>query len=177
MSEDKAYNFTCKLFNNYNYNGTQWEVDTQIDSYYNCLKQQENETGKEYDYDRMYRLIEKEYKYKTVPPKSELMKWQKRSVKYNFDTSRDGELILFLCYMAGIDGHYELKEIREFTVVNSEYTKSNDAEIGYKLRKIYDEVTVKSYKKGSSLIGQKVYIPKSFDEMGEVTEYEVEKVA
>ena len=49
MSEDKAYQLACKLFNDYNYNGSQWEIDSQIDSYYNCLKSREAETGKEYD--------------------------------------------------------------------------------------------------------------------------------
>lgn len=182
MSEDKAYKLACRLFNDYNYNGSQWEIDTQIDSYYNCLKSREAETGKEYDYDKMYRLIEKEYKYKTVPAKNLILDWHKRCIKHNYDTSRDGELILFLCYNSGTDGHYEFKEIREYTVCNSDETKISENEILYKLKKLYDEVSVKRYKAGSNVMGSAkqgytVFIPIKYDEMGEVTEYESEKVA
>lgn len=174
---DKAYELVSKLFVTYNFNGSQWEVDAQMDSYYNCLKQTESDTGKEYDYDKMYRIIEKEYKYKTVPPKAELLKWQKRCIKYNYDTSKDGQLVLALCYKTVEDGHYELKEVREYVMSNNEKTKQSESEIKYNLLKAYDEVVFKHYKEGSSLIGYKVFIPKTYDEMGEVTEYEVEKIA
>lgn len=182
MMNDKAYELVSKLFVSYNFNGSQWEVDAQMDSYYNCLKSREAETGKEYDYDKMYKLIEREYKYKTVPAKNLLIDWQKRCVKHNYDTSRDGELILFLCYKQTTDGHYEFSEIREYAVCNSDSTKNNENEILYKLKKLYDEVSVKRYKAGSNVmgsskIGYTVYIPKKYDEMGEVTEYETEKVA
>lgn len=177
MSEDKAYQLACKLFNDYNYNGSQWEIDSQIDSYYNCLKSREAETGKEYDYDKMYRLIEKEYKYKTIPPKTELIKWQKRSIKYNYDNSKDGELVLFLCYKYTDDGHYHLKEIQNYTVSNNETTQYAENQRLCRLRNIYDEITVKHYKKDSCLIGDTVFIPKSYNEIGEVTEYEKEKIA
>lgn len=174
---DKAYELVSKLFVSYNFNGSQWEVDAQMDSYYNCLKQQENDTGREYDYDRMYRLIEKEYKFKTVPPKPELLKWQKRCIKYNYDTSQDGQLVLILCYTALDDGHYELKDIRQYTISNNENTKLSEKEALYNLKKIYDEVVIKHFKAGSNLIGKTVFIPKTYDEMGDVTEYEKEKVA
>lgn len=177
MSEDKAYKLACRLFNDYNYNGSQWEIDTQIDSYYNCLKSREAETGKEYDYDKMYRLIEKEYKYKTVPAKNLILDWHKRCIKHNYDSTRDGELLLFICYNSTTDGHYEIKEIRQYTVDNRESTDGNDNEILYKLKKLYEQVAVKRYPKDSCLIGKTVFIPKTRDEMGEITEYDKEKVA
>ena len=177
MSEDNTYKFVCKLFNDYNYNGSQWEIDAQIDGYYNFLKAKENETGKEYNYDKMYQLIEREYKYKTIPSKNLLADWQKRCVVYNYDTSKDGELVLVLCYMTSTDGHYELRDIREYTMWNRETTKKSEKEVLFELKKIYDEVVIKHYKKGSNLIGNTVFIPKTYNEMGEVTEYEQEKVA
>lgn len=177
MNNDKAYQFVSKLFATYNYNGSQWEVDAQMDSYYNCLLNKANETGKEYDYDKMYRLIEKEYKYKTIPNKNLLLEWQKRCVKHNYDTSKDGELVLFLCYRAEDDGHYKLKEIREYTVSNTDSTTAVENQVEYKLKNIYDEVVIKHYPKGSNLIGNTVWIAKEYDEKGEVTEYDKEKVA
>lgn len=177
MSEDKAYQLVCRLFNDYNYNGSQWEIDAQIDSYYNCMKSREAETGKEYDYDKMYRLIEKEYKYKTIPAKNLLLDWHKRCIVYHYDSSQDGELILFLCYQAENEGHYKLKEIRQYTVSNNENTKKDTKETQYRLLNIYDEVVKKQYKAGSNLIGTTVYIPSKYNELGEVIEYTTEKVA
>ena len=177
MSEDNAYKFVCKLFNDYNYNGSQWEIDAQIDGYYNFLKVKENETGKGYDYDKMYRLIEREYKYKTVPSKTLLADWHKRCIKHNYDTSKDGELVLILCYMTTTDGHYELRDIREYIVSNTETTQKSESEVKFKLQKIYDEVVIKHYKAGSNLQGKEVWIPKKYNELGEVTEYDRELVA
>ena len=177
MAEDKLYKLVCKLFNDYNYNGSQWEVESQIDSFYNYLKNKENETGKNYDYDKMYRLIEKEYKYKTVPSKNLLSDWQKRCVVYNYDTSKDGQLVLFLCYRAEEDGHYILKEIRQYTVSNTESTKAEENKVESKLKGIYDEVSVRHYPKGSCIIGDTVWIAQEYDDKGEVIEYDREKVS
>lgn len=177
MSEDKAYKLACKLFNDYNYNGTQWEVESQIDSYYNFLKSKENETGKEYDYDKMYSLIEKEYKYKIVPSKNLLSDWQKRCIVYHYDNSKDGELVIIKCYKVVEEGHYKLKEVREYIVSNTESTTAEENKVIHKLKNIYDEVACKHYIKGSCLIGNEVWIPKEFNELGEVTEYTREKVA
>lgn len=183
--EDKAYTFVCKIFNDYNYNGSQWEIDTQIDSYYNMLKSKEEETGKEYDYDKMYSLIEREYKYKTVPAKTDLLKWQKRCVKNNYDSSQDGKLLLFLCYkkytylcyLPEFATFYHLAECREYIVSNTESTQSTDKQIIKKLKQIYDDVEVKIYKKGSALIGDVVFIPNEYYAEGYVIEYLKEKVA
>lgn len=177
MNNDKTYQFVSKLFATYNYNGSQWDVDAQMDSYYNLLKSKEAETGKEYNYDKMYSLIEREYKFKTVPTKNLLIDWQKRCVKHNYDTSQDGKLAVFLCYMAEEDGHYKLKEIRDYVICNSESTKDSEKEILHKLKERYDEVVVKYYKEGSSLVNGVVFIPKTYDELGEVIECDKEKVA
>lgn len=177
MSEDKAYTLACKLFNDYNYNGSQWEIDSQIDSYYNCLKQHEAETGKEYDYDKMYRLIEKEYKYKTVPSKNLLTNWQRRCIKYNFDTSKNGELALIKCYRIGTDGHYNLVNYREYTVCNNETTQKSESEVTYKLNQIFDKVATKFYPPLSHVLGGFVFIPHKYNELGEVVEWNKEKLA
>lgn len=162
---DKAYQFVSKLFATYNYNGSQWEVDAQMDSYYNCLLTTEAETGKEYDYDRLYSLIEREYKYKTVPGKKEIISWQKRCVKHNYNTSDNGALMVVKCYRAGTDGHYELKEIRNYIVHNSEYKGKDVQQISKELRRRYDEVAFKQYPAGSVLVGNTVFYPE--DENGE----------
>lgn len=163
MSEDKAYQLVCKLFNDYNYNGSQWEIDTQIDSYYNCLKSRETD-NKEYDYDKMYRLIEKEYKYKTVISKPLLLDFQKRCVKHIYDTTRDGQLLVFICYCLDADNNPVFRRVYDFVIDNNTDNGKSASSYEYQLKERYEIVKSKFYPAGSTLTGSwkrgfKVYYP------------------
>lgn len=150
---DKGYQFVCKLFNDYQFKGTQWEVDTQMDNYYNFIKSKEEETGKEYDYDRVYKLLEREYHKKTIPTKFELANFINRCTVNNVDTSVNGQLVVFLCYSLAEDNQTKVfQQIHTFTVDNSESSK--DVKFyQYDLKDRYEVVERKIYPSGSTVIG------------------------
>ena len=165
---DKGYQFVCKLFNDYQFKGTQWEVDAQMDSYYNAIKEWEN--GREYDYNRFYKLLEREYKKKTLPTKFGLRNFMQRCAVNNADSSRDGQLLVFRCYSRDENGNKIFRHIYDFTIDSSEYTKCLTT-YQAQMRERYEFVEadfspVGSTLMGSAYTGYSVYYPE--DSNGEI---------
>ena len=147
---DKAYDFVCKLFNDYNFKGTQWEIDAQMDSYYNAIKEWEN--GREYNYDKFYKLLEREYKKKTIPTKFELRNYMQRCAVNNADVSRDGQLLVFSCYSRDENGNRIFRHIYDFTIDSTEYTKFVTT-YQTQMREYYEYVEADYFPVGSTLMG------------------------
>lgn len=161
---DKGYQFVCKLFNDYQFKGTQWEVDTQMDNYYNFIKSKEEETGKEYDYDRVYKLLEREYHKKTIPTKPELVNFINRCTVNNVDTSVNGQLVVFICYCLDSDNNPVFRRVYDFVVDNNTDNGKSASSYEYQLKERYEIVKSKYYPAGSTLTGSwkrgfKVYYP------------------
>lgn len=164
MSEilnDNAYKFVCRLFNEYQFTGTQWEVDAQMDSYYNFIKSKENEKGKEFDYEKTFNLLDVYYKKDKrknknnkypLPEKKEVFEYLKKCTI--FDTSVNGQLVVFLCYSLAEDNQTKVfQQIHTFTVDNSESSK--DVKFyQYDLKDRYEVVERKIYPSGSTVIGE-----------------------
>ena len=161
---DNGYQFVCKLFNDYQFKGTQWEVDTQMDNYYNYIKSKEEETGKEYDYDRVYKLLEREYKKKTIPTKFELGEYLKRAIIKNYDDSKSGQLHVIICYCLDADNNPVFRQVYGFTIDNNTDNGKSASSYEYQLKERYEIVKSKFYPAGSTLTGSwkrgfKVYYP------------------
>lgn len=161
---DKRFNFVCKLFNDYNFKGTQWEVDTQMDNYYNFIVGKEQEIGKEFDYDKVVKLLSTEYKKKTIPTKFELGEYLKRAIIKNYDDSKSGQLLVFICYCLDANNNPVFRQVYDFTIDNNTDNGKSASSYEYQLKERYEIVKSKFYPAGSTLTGSwkrgfKVYYP------------------
>lgn len=157
----KADEFVYKLFNAYDTGYDGFEIDAQMDNLTKML----TESGIDCDYNKLFSIIQREHNSKKLPTIPKILDYQKRARISNYDTSRNGELVVFKCYSLGVDGHYELKDIREYTVWNSDGGGKTIEQVEKQLKydSIYDEIEVRHFPPESTCMyvkeGLKVFYP------------------
>lgn len=156
-----------RLFNAYdcNFKGLDWE--DKINEYTDVIN---DLISYDTDLDDLYKTIRQEYPYRKLPLPHDIKKFLTKKERHaevvkQVEHADNGKLVVIACYK-----NDNVKEIRDYIVHNTYKTKSVKQTTD-DLKNKFDSVKVYEFCKGSSLIGNVVFIPNGYNEQGEVTEY------
>lgn len=161
------------LFTYYDCNLTKLDWDNKINEYVDVIN---DLITFDTDLDELYKTIRQDYKYRKLPTpydiKNILSKSKaKAEIRECVEHPDNGKIVVIACYKNG-----KVSEIRDYVIHNTSTTKSYK-EITKDLREKFDNIKVYEFCKGSTLIGNTVFIPAGYDSEMNVTEYKQQRIA
>lgn len=144
----RLFEFLRDLEAFYPLNESEEKVNKRLSSYVDILEGEIIKSGKNYDYSKVLKYIQMNYRYKTFPSLPDILDFMKVGEVYEVvECENEGDLVVIT-----LPNGY----MYSFTVHG---TGQPLTEIIEKCKRAYGDCSIKQYPKGSVLIGKEVFLP------------------
>lgn len=143
------FEFLRNLESFYPLNEPEEKVNKRLSSYVDILEGEIVKSGKTYNFEKVLRTIQMNYRYKQFPNLPDILDFMKLGeIKNTFDTCKDEGCLAVVTLPNGVIYPFEISPVGN---------QIND--IKKKLTAVYGNYQLKTYPKGSVMIGTQVVAP------------------